>query len=84
MMPPTTYEIRSAMEVLKSLDQHLQERAVQTGQQVPPTVLGDHYAGQMKIQINEKTVHIEKVVQELQDWREELLKAQKQSITQSI
>ena len=84
MITPTTYEIRAAMEVLKSLDQRLQERAAHTVRQVPPTVLGNHYAGQLKAQANEKTGHIGKVVQELQDWREELLKAQKQSVTQSI
>jgi hypothetical protein len=84
MMTPTTAEIRTAIEVLKMLDQRLNDQAAHSVMQLPNTELGDQYAEQIKARTIEQTSHIEKVSMQLQNWREELLQQQKQQVVQSV
>jgi hypothetical protein len=84
MMTPTTAELRTAIEVLKMLDQRLDDQAAHSVMQLPNTELGDQYAEQIGARTIEQTSHIEKVSMQLQNWREELLQQQKQQVAQSI
>jgi hypothetical protein len=84
MMTPTTADLRTAIEVLKVLDQRLNEQAAESVMQLPETELGDRYAAHIESQNIEQSSHIEKVVTQLQNWREELLEQQKQRIAQSV
>ncbi len=83
-MQPTTAELRTAIEVLKVLDQRLNDHAAHSVMQLPETELGDRYAAHIEAQTIEQTSHIEKVSTQLQNWREELLQQQKQRVAQSV
>jgi hypothetical protein len=83
-MQPTTAELRTAIEVLKLLDQRLNDHAAHSVMQLPKTELGDQYAAHLDAQTIEQTSHIEKVSVQLQNWREELLQQQRQRMTQSV
>ena len=83
-MQPTTAELRTAIEVLKVLDQRLNDHAAHSVMQLPNTELGDQYAGHIEARTIEQTSHIEKVVVQLQNWRDELLQQRKQQVAQSV
>jgi hypothetical protein len=83
-MQPTTADLRTAIEVLKGLDQRLNEQAAESVMQLPETELGDRYAAHIEARTIEQSGHIEKVVTQLQNWREELSEQQNQRITQSV
>ena len=83
-MQPTTAELRTAIEVLKVLDQRLNDHAAHSVIQLPNTDLGDQYAEQIEARTIEQTSHIEKVVVQLQNWRDELLQQRKQQVAQSV
>ena len=83
-MQPTTAELRTAIEVLKTLDQRLNDQAAHSVRQLPNTDLGDQYAGQIEARTIEQTSHIEKVSMQLQNWRDELLQQRKQQVAQSV
>ena len=84
MLTPTTAELRTAIEVLKVLDQRLNDQATHSVMQLPETELGDRYAAHIEARTIEQTSHIEKVSTQLQNWREELLQQQKQRVAQSV
>ena len=81
---PTTAELRTAIEVLKVLDQRLNDHAAHSVTQLPNPDLGEQYAEQIQARTIEQTSHIEKVVTQLQNWREELLHQRKQQVVQSV
>jgi hypothetical protein len=83
-MQPTTAELRTTIEVLKMLDQRLNDHAAHSVEQLPNTELGDRYAEQIEARTIEQTSHIEKVSAQLKNWREELLQQQKQQVSQSV
>jgi hypothetical protein len=83
-MQPTTAELRSAVEVLKMLDQRLNDHAAHSVRQLPDTELGDRYAAHIQAQTTEQTSHIEKISFQLQNWREELLQQQQQRVAHTI
>jgi hypothetical protein len=84
MITPTTAELRTAIEILKKLDERLNDYAAHSVMQLPDTDLGDRYAEQIEARTVEQTSHIERVVTQLQNWREELLEQQKNQMTQSV
>ena len=84
MMTPTTAELRTAIQVLRMLDQRLNEQAAHSVMQLPETELGDRYAAHIESRTIEQTSHIEKVAMQLQNWRDELLQEKKQHVVQSI
>jgi Cu2+-containing amine oxidase len=81
---PTPSELRTAIEVLKMLDQRLHDHVDHSVMQLPETELGDQYAAHLNGQTIEQTGHIEKVSTQLQNWREELLQQQNQQVAQSV
>jgi hypothetical protein len=83
-MQPTTAELRTAIEVLKVLDQRLNDHAAHSVMQLPNTDLGDQYAEQFQARTIEQTSHIEKVSMQLQNWRDELLQQRKLQVAQSV
>ncbi|MGH7977323.1 MAG: hypothetical protein ACREDS_04040 [Limisphaerales bacterium] len=83
-MQPTTAELRAAIEVLKMLDQRINDHAAHSVKQLPDTELGDRYAEHIESRTIEQTSHIEKVSTQLQSWRDELLQQKKQQVTQSV
>lgn len=83
-MQPTTAELRTAIEVLKMLDQRINDHVAHSVSQLPDTDLGNRYATHLKAQTIEQTNHIEKVSMQLKNWREEMLQARKQNVSQSV
>jgi len=81
---PTTAELRTAVEVLKMLDQRIKVHASHSVMQLPKTELGDQYAAHIGAQAIEQINHIEKGSAQLQNWREELLQEQKLRVGQSV
>ena len=81
---PTTAELGTAIEVLKLLDQRLNDHVAHAVMQLPETELGDQYAAHLNAQTVEQTSHIERVSAQLQSWREELLQQQNQRVAQSV
>lgn len=84
MTTPTTSELRTAIEVLKMLDKHINEHAVHSVTQLPNTELGDRYAEHIKARTIEQTSPIEKVSLQLKNWRDELLQERRQHVSQSV
>ncbi|HLX68419.1 MAG TPA: hypothetical protein VKV04_02220 [Verrucomicrobiae bacterium] len=84
MTTPTTAELRTAIEVLKMLDQRIKDHTAHSVTQLPNTELGDQYAGHIEAQATEQSSHIEKVSVQLQNWRDEMLQQQKRQLVQSI
>jgi hypothetical protein len=83
-MQPTTAELRTAIEVLKMLDQRINDHAAHSVSQLPDTDLGDRYATHLEAQTIEQISHIEKVSTQLKNWREEMLQTRKQNVSQSV
>ena len=83
-MQPTTAELRTAIEVLKMLDQRIHDHATHSINQLPDTELGNTYAAHIKDQSIEQTSHIQKVATQVQNWRDELLQQRKQQVAQSV
>lgn len=81
---PTTAELRTAIEVLKMLDQRLHDQANHSASQLPKTDLGGRYAALLEAQTLEQTSRIENISKQLKNWREELLQQQKKHIGQSV
>jgi hypothetical protein len=81
---PTTAELRTAIEVLKLMEQRLSDHAAHAVLQLPETELGDQYAAHLDSQTIEETSHIERVSTQLQNWREELLQQRDQRVAQSV
>jgi hypothetical protein len=84
MLTPTTSELRTAIEVLKMLDQRLNDHAAHSVMQLPDSELGERYAEHIEARTVEQTSHIEKVAMQLQNWRDELLQEKKLHVSQSI
>ena len=84
MLTPTTAEIRTAIEVLKMLDKHINEHAAHSVMQLPNTELGDRYAEHIEARTIEQTSPIEKVSMHLKNWRDELLQERKNHVSQSV
>jgi len=79
--PTPANGLRAAMEVLKRLDQRIQERAAHAIHHLPAIILDDQYTEPLKAQVNENTVPKKEVTQAMQRWRNEPLNAQKQIVT---
>jgi len=84
MHTPTTAELLNAIEVLKKLGQRINEHAAHSVSQLPDTQLGDNYAAHIEARTIEQTGHIETVVMQLQNWREELIQQRRQNVSLSV
>ena len=84
MLTPTTAELLNAVEVLKKLGERLNTHAAHSVMQLPDTSLGDHYAGRIEVRTIEQTSRIESVVEQLNNWRDELIQQRRQNVSQSV
>ena len=73
MQPPTTAQIRTAIEVLKKLGERLNEHAADSVIQLPDTQLREHYAGRIEVRAIEQITQVQTVAAQLEQWRDELL-----------
>lgn len=69
MQPPTTGQIRTAIEVLKKLGEHINTRAGDSVLDLSESPRGTHQAGRIATATIEQTTRIEGIVTQLEQWR---------------
>ena len=84
MQPPTTTQIRTAIEVLKKLGERLNEHAADSVIQLPDTQLREHYAGRIEVGAIEQTTQIQTVAAQLEQWRDELLQQRRHCVSYHV
>ncbi len=84
MQTPTTAQLRTAIEVLEKLSGRINEQGAHSVNQLPDTQLGDDYAAKIEAQTNEQTSRIGVISGQLNNWREELLQQQKNSVSPHV
>ena len=72
MQIPTTAQLRTTIEVLKKLGEHLNTQAEHSVMQLAESPGGTHQAGRIGVSAIEQTTRIEGVVAQLEQWRAEL------------
>jgi hypothetical protein len=84
MTTPTTAELLNAIEVLKKLGERITTDATHSVLQMPNSHLGSRYAGRIGVNAIEQTSRIERVAEQLKNWRDELIQQRKQSISNHV
>ena len=81
MRTPTTAQLRTAVEVLKKLEQRIDNHATHSLMQLPDTRLGDDYAARIESQTIEQIARLKIVMAQLESWRDELKQERRQCVT---
>ena len=84
MKTPTTTQLRTAIEVLKRLEDRIDKHANHSLMQLPDTRLGDDYAARIESQTIEQIARIKTVMGQLEAWRDELRQQNRQCVPQRI
>ena len=84
MQSPSTAQLRTAIEVLKKLDQRVNEEAASSVMQLPENKLGDQYAERLESKTIEQSARIKLVTAQLEGWREQLRKEQRQCVSHRV
>jgi hypothetical protein len=83
-MEPTTAQLRTAIEVLKSLDKRLNDQAADSVMRLPESKLGDQYAERIESKTIEQSTRIKLVTAQLEAWREELKQQRRQCVSHHV
>ena len=84
MRTPTTSQLRTAIEVLKNLEERVDNHATNVVIQLPDTRYGDDYAARIESQTIEQIARVKTVMAQLESWREELKQETRQRGTQHV
>ena len=84
MQTPTTTQLRTAIEVLKKLEERLDTHATHNVMQLPDTRLGDDYAARIESQTIEQIARLKTVMGQLESWRDELKQARRHCVTHHV
>ena len=84
MRTPTTAQLRTAVEVLKKLEEGVNHHANHSTIQLPDTLLGDDHAARIESQTTEQIARIKTVMSQLETWRNELTQERRQCVTDHI
>jgi hypothetical protein len=76
--------MRSAVEVLKKLEEHIDNHATHNLMQLPDSRLGDDYAARIESQTIEQIARIKTVMAQLEAWRDELRQENRQCVSQRV
>ena len=68
----TTAQLRTAVDVVKKLEQRIDNPATQSTLQLPDVRLGEDYAERIESQTIEQIVRVKTVMAQLESWRDEL------------
>ena len=82
MRTPTTGQLRTAIEVLKKLEERIDKHA--THSLMPDTRLGDDHAARIEWQTIEQIARLKTVMAQLESWRDELKQERRQCVTQHV
>ena len=72
MRTPTTAQVRTAIEVLKKLEERIDNHATFNTMQLPETRGDDDAAARIEAQTIEQITRVKPVMAQLQSWRDEL------------
>ena len=72
MRTPTTAQVRTAIEVLKKLEERIDDHATFNTMQSPDARSGDDTAARIEAQTIEQISRVKTVVAQLESWRDEL------------
>lgn len=84
MQPPSTAQIRTALEVLRKLRERLNEHGAHSMTQLPDTQFGDQYAARIEARAIEQTTRIQLVTAQLEHWRDELRQERRQCVSHHV
>ena len=84
MQPPTTAQIRTTIEVLKKLGEHINTRAGDSALDLSESPRGTHQAGRIETAAIEQTTRIEAVATQLKQWRDELGQERRQCVSHHV
>jgi hypothetical protein len=84
MQPPTTAQIRTAIEVLKKFGEHINHNAANLIVQLPDTHFGDHCAARVEVLKTEQVIRIQTLTAQLEDWRDQLLQDRRQCVSHHV
>src|SRR5262252_6995499 len=72
MRTPTTAQVRTAIEVLKKLEERIDNHATFNTMQLPESRQGDDAAARIEAQTIEQIARVKTVMAQLESWRDEL------------
>ena len=84
MRTPTTSQLRTAIEVLKNLGERINENAAHSVIQLPESRFGDQHVARIEAHAIEQTTQIETVMAQLESWRDELQRQNRQCVSQRV
>jgi hypothetical protein len=84
MQAPTTIQIRTAMEVLQKLGERINEHAVRSVRQIPPSSVSGQLAGQIGVNAMEQNNQVKEITGLLQTWHIELEQRRKQNVSYHV
>ena len=84
MQTPTTAQLRTAIEVLKKLEERIDNHGNHSLMQLPATRLGDDYAARIEWQTIEQIARLKTVMAQLESWRDELKQERRQCVTHHV
>ena len=84
MQPPTTAQIRTAIEVLKKFGEHINTNATNEAIGLHESPHSDQQAARIGSRTIEQTTRIETVAAQLANWRDQLLQQRRQCVSQRV
>ena len=84
MRTPITAQVRTAIEVLKKLEERIDNHATFNTMQLPETRGGDDAAARIEAQTIEQIARVKTVMAQLESWRNELLHESRQCVSQRV
>jgi len=84
MRTPTTAQVRTAIEVLKKLEERIDNHATFNMMQLPESRGGDDAAARIEAQTIEQISRVKTVMAQLESWRDELRQDRRQCVAQHV
>jgi hypothetical protein len=84
MRTPTTAQVRTAIEVLKKLEERIDNHATFNMMQSPESRGGDDTAARIEAQTIEQIARVKTVMAQLESWRDELRQDRRQCVAQHV
>ena len=84
MRTPTTAQVRTAIEVLKKLEERIDNHATFNTMQSPETRAGDDTAARIEAQTIEQIARVKTVMAQLESWRDELRQDRRHYVAQHV
>ena len=84
MRTPTSAQVRTAIEVLKKLEERIDNHATFNMMQLPESRGGDDAAARIEAQTIEQIARVKTVMAQLESWRDELKQDRRHCVAQHV